>query len=131
MYATEQQTFEAAQRWFNMAIAYQTRAVELSQKFDSPSQYPNSVFACYRGHARCMEMYDACWTHISATSIARFRRQEYENAKKRREKQIAELQAKQDVKFVSGIAYLVAIFIGILFADIWISFIEWLAPLLI
>lgn len=131
MYATEQETIEAAQRWLIFATAYQTRAEKLSQKFIKPSDYPSSVFACYRGYSRCMQMYDACWAHVDAMNAAYFRRQEYEKAKKEREKQIADFQAKQDAKFVSGIGYIVAFLISILFADVWISFIEWLAPLLI
>lgn len=131
MYATHTQTIIAAQRWLDMAIAYQTRALTISNKFDSPSQYPNSVFACYRGYARCMQMYDACWARVDAINAAYFRWKEYENSKKEREKQIADFQAKQDSNFISGIGYMVAILIGILFADVWISFIEWLAPLLI
>lgn len=93
MYATYQQTIEAAQRWFNLAIAYQTRAEKLYKKFDNPSQYPDAVFACYRGYARCMQMYDTCWSHMDATNIAYFRRQEYENAKKEREIQIADFSS--------------------------------------
>lgn len=131
MYATHRQTIEASQRWLYMATAYQTRAEKLSQKFNNPSEFPNSVFACYRGYVRCMQMYDACWAHVDAMNAAYFRHQEYENAKKEREKRIADLQAKQDLKFVSGIGSLVAFLIGVLFADVWISFIEWLAPLLI
>lgn len=49
--------------------------------------------------------------------------------KKEREKQLADFQAKQDAKFVSHMGYLVLILIGILFADVWISFLEWLSPL--
>lgn len=131
MYDTHIKTIKAAQHWFDMAIAYQTHALKLSKKFDKPSEYPDSVFACYRGYARCMQMYDACWSHVDAMNAAYFRRQEYENAKKEREKQIADFQAKQDANFISGIGYLVAILLGVLFADVWISFIEWLAPLLI
>ena len=125
------ETIDAAQRWLGMAIAYQTRAEKLSQKFDKPSEYPDTVFACYRGYARCMQMYDACWARVDAMNAAYFRRREYYEAKKEREKRFAEFQAKQDAEFVSGIGCLVSIFIGILFADVWISFIEWLAPLLI
>lgn len=131
MYVTHRQTISAAERWLGMAIAYQSRAVKLSKNFDSPSQYPNPVFACYRGYARCMQMYDACWAHVDAMNAAYFRRQEYENAKKEREKQLAEFKAKQDAKFLSGIGQLVLLLFGILYADIWISSIEWLAPLLI
>ena len=131
MYTTQRQTIEAAQRWLDMAIAYQTKAEKITQKFVNPSQHPDTVFSCYRGYARCMQMYDACWAHIDAMNAAFFRRQDYENAKKEREKQIVDFQAEHDAKFVSGIGYTVAILIGVLFADVWISFIEWLAPLLI
>ena len=128
MYVTKQQTFEASQRWLNMAIAYQTRAEKLSQKFDDPSQYPNSIFACYRGYARCMEMYDACWSHIEAMSIAYFRSKEYENSKEERKKLIADFQSEQDIDFVAHIGCIALILISILFADAWLSFFEWLAP---
>ena len=131
MYDTRQKTIEASQRWLYMAIAYQTRAEKLSLKFSNPSQYPNSVFACYKGYARCMQMYDACWAHIDAMNAAYFRRQEYVIAKIESEKRVADLEAKQDAKFVSCVGYIVAILLGLLFADVWISFIEWLAPLLI
>lgn len=131
MYTTYSQTIEAAQRWFNVAIAYQTRAEKLSKKFDDPSQYPNSIFACYRGYARCMQMYDACWSRIDAINTSYFRHQEYEKAKKEREKLISDFQAEQDIDFISCMGYLVLILIGILFADVWIPLIEWLAPHLI
>lgn len=77
MYATHHQTIEAAQRWLNMAIAYQTRAEKLAHMVDKPSQYPSSVFDCYRGCARCMQMYDACWAHVDAMNAAYFRRRVY------------------------------------------------------
>ena len=131
MYANHRQTIEAAQRWLNMAIAYQTRAEKLSKNFSSPSDFPDSVFACYRGYVRCMQMYDACWAHVDAMNAAYFRRRKYYDAKKEREKRVAEFQAKQDAEFVSGVGCIVLIFIGVLFADVWVSFIEWLAPLLI
>ena len=57
MNISHNQTIEAGQRWLNMAIAYQTRAEKLARKFNDPSDYPDSVFACYRGYARCMQMY--------------------------------------------------------------------------
>lgn len=131
MYATHKETVEASQRWLCMAIAYQTHARKLFKKFGEPSYNTNPLFACFRGYDRCMQMYDACWSHVDAMNSSYFRHQEYENAKKEREKQIADFQAKQDIKLVSAIAYPVAILLGILFADVWMSYIEWLAPLLI
>ena len=82
MYANHSQTVEAAQRWLNMAIAYQTRAEKLSKKFSRPSEYPDSVFSCYRGYARCMQMYDACWSHVDAMNASYFRNRDYEERKK-------------------------------------------------
>ena len=105
MYATYRQTIEATQRWLYMATAYQTQAEKLSKIFDEPSQYPDAVFACYRGYARCMQMFDACWSRIAAMNSVYFRSQEYENMKKYREKQIVDFQSKQDAKFVYGNAY--------------------------
>lgn len=131
MYSTYSQTIEGAQRWLYMAIAYQTRADKLYKKFDYPSQYPDTVFVCYRGYSRCMQMYDACWSRIDAINTSYFRRQEYEKAKKEHEKRIADFYAKHDADFISIIGCLVVFLIGVLFADVWISFIDWLAPLLI
>ena len=91
MYANRSKTIEAAQRWLNMATAYQTSAAKLSNKFSKPSEYPDSVFACYRGYARCMQMYDACWSHIDAINASYFRKRDYE------EKQI-EIQRKKGRK---------------------------------
>ena len=131
MYTTYSQTIKASQRWLYMATAYKTQAEKLSKNFDEPSQYSNAVFACYRGYARCMQMYDACWSRIDAINTSYFRRQEYEKAKKEREKRIADFQAEKDEEFISVVVYIVAIFVGILFSNAWISFIDWLAPLLI
>lgn len=77
MYATYSQTIDASQRWLALAVAYQTRAEKLSMKYDKPWLYPDSVFACYRGYARCMQMFDACWAHIDAINAAYFRRREH------------------------------------------------------
>lgn len=131
MYATYNQTIEAAQRWFDMAIAYQTMAVKLSKGLPSPSDYPGSAFACYRGYARCMQMYDACWAHIDAMNRAYFRKRDYEEKQAYQRLQKADKEAKSDEKLVRIMLYLVSAFIGLLFADVWISFIEWLAPHLI
>lgn len=131
MYVTYNQTIEAAQHWFDMAIAYQTMAVKLSKDLPSPSDYPDSVFACYRGYARCMQMYDACWSHIDAMNSAYFRKKDYEEKQAYQRLQKADKEAKSDEKLVRIMLYLVSAFIGLLFADVWISFIEWLAPLLI
>ena len=131
MYATYNQTIEAAQRWFDMAIAYQTMAVKLSNGLPSPEDYPDSVFACYRGYARCMQMYDACWSRIDAMNKAYFRKRDYEEKCAYQRLQKADKEAKSDEKFIRIMFYLVSAFIGFLFADVWISFIEWLAPHLI
>lgn len=131
MYSTYSQTITGAQRWFYMAIAYQTRAQKLSKKFGDPSYNPDPLFACFRGYARCMQMYDACWSHIDAINTSYFRRQEYEKAKKESEKRIADFQAEKDEDFISVVGCIVVIFVGILFSNAWIYFIDWLAPLLI
>ena len=74
MYTTYTQTVDASQRWLALAVAYQTRAKKLSMKYDKPSLYPDSVFACYRGYARSMQMHDACWAHVDAIDAAYVRR---------------------------------------------------------
>ena len=138
MYANSRQAINGAQRWFNLAIRYQTKAEKMSQKYSDPSMYPDSIFACYRGYSHCMQMYDACWSYIDRCNEKWFKKQldkqiEEEIKEKERIEQriIADFQANQDAKFVSVIGSLVAFLIGVLFADVWISFIEWLAPLLI
>lgn len=93
MYVSRNQTIEAAQRWFNMAIAYQTMAVKLSNGLPIPSDYPDAVFACCRGYSRCIQMYDACWSHIDAMNASYFRKKDFE------EKQI-EIQRKKADKEV-------------------------------
>lgn len=70
MYNSHISTVNGAKKWLYLAISYQTRAEKLSKNFSSPSEYPNSVFACYRGYARCMQMYDACWSHIDAMNAS-------------------------------------------------------------
>lgn len=131
MYASHRQTIEGAQRWLNMAIAYQSRAEKLSNKSDNPSNYSNSIFSCYRGYARCMQMYDACWSHIDAMNSAYFRKRDYEENKVASQRKTADYHAKQDEKFIRVMTYLFFAIIGVIFADVWISFIEWLALLLI
>ena len=129
MYNSDLETFTGAQKWFNLAMSYQIKAENISKNFSNPSEYPDSLFCCYRGYARCVQMYKACFAHLDATNDAYFRRQDYEKAKKEREKLAADFQAKQDKKFILVIGYLVLILIVILFADIWIPFVEWLAHL--
>lgn len=138
MYANSRQAMIGAQRWFNLAIRYQTNAEKTTQKYNDPDDYPDSVFMYYRGYCRCMQMYDACWSYIDRCNEKWFKKQldrqideEIKENERIEQRIIADFQAKQDAKFVSGIGYLVAILLGILFADVWISFIEWLAPLLI
>lgn len=129
MYKSDLETFTGAQKWFNLAMAYQTKAENIAKNFSNPSEYPDSLFCCYRGYTRCVQMYKACFAHLDATNDTYFRRQDYEKAKKEREKLAADFQAKQDKKFIFVIGYLVFILIVILFADVWIPFIEWLAHL--
>ena len=131
MYNSHISTVNGAQKWINLAISYQTIAVKLSKNFSSPADYPDSVFACYRGYARCMQMYDACWAHIDAMNKAYFRKRDYEEKQAYQRLQKADKEAKSDEKLVRIMLYLVSAFIGLLFADVWISFIEWLAPHLI
>lgn len=138
MYENVRQAIEGAQRWFKMAIRYQTKAEKLSKKYADPSMYPATVFACYRGFCHCMQMYDACWAYIDRHNEKWFREQlerqleeERKENERIRQRIIADAQAEKDAKFVYGIGYLAAAVIGILFADVWISFIKWLAPLLI
>lgn len=131
MYSTHNETVNGAQKWLYLAISYQTRAEKLSKNFSSPSEYPDSVFACYRGYARCMQMYDACWAHIDAMNAAYFRQIDYTENQIERQQQKADKEAKTDEQFIHVMLYLVSALIGILFADVWISFIEWLAPHLI
>ena len=131
MYANRSKTIEAAQRWLNMATAYQTSAAKLSNKFSKPSEYPDSVFACYRGYARCMQMYDACWSHIDAINASYFRKREYEEKQIEIQRKKAEKEAEKDERFIRVMFYMVTVLIAILFKDVWIPFIEWLAPHLI
>lgn len=131
MYATHDKTIEASQRWLNMAIAYQTMAVKLSKDLPIPSDYPDAVFACCRGYSRCMQMYDACWSHIDAMNAAYFRKKDYEEKQIEIKRKRADEEVKKDGRFIRVMLYLVSALIGVLFADVWISFIEWLAPHLI
>ena len=131
MYNSHISTVNGAQKWLNLATSYQTKAAKLSKNFSSPSDYPDSIFACYRGYARCMQMYDACWSRIDAMNKAYFRKKDYEEKQAYQRLQKADKETKSDEKFVRIMLYLVSAFIGLLFADVWISFIEWLAPHLI
>ena len=78
-----------------------------------------------------MQMYDACWSHIDATNASYFRKKDYEEKQIEIQRKKADKEVKKDVQFIVVMFYLVAVLIGILFADVWISFIEWLAPHLI
>ena len=131
MYSTHNETVNGAQKWLNLAISYQTTAAKLSKNFSSPSDYPDSVFACYRGWSRCMQMYDACWSHIDAMNASYFRKKDYEEKQIEIQRKKADEEAKRDEQFIRTMLYLVSALIGVLFADVWISFIEWLAPHLI
>ena len=131
MYNSHISTVNGAKKWLYIAISYQTRAEKLSKNFSSPSDYPDSVFACYRGYARCMQMYDACWSHIDATNASYFRKKDYEEKQIEIQRKKADKEAKKDEKFILVMLYLVSALIGVLFSDVLFSFIEWLAPLLI
>lgn len=131
MYNSHISTVNGAQKWLNLAVSYQTMAKKISKNFSSPSDYPDSVFACYRGYARCMQMYDACWSHIDAMNASYFRKKDYEEKQIEIQRKKADKEAQKDEKFIRVILYLVSVLIGFLFADVLISFIEWLSPLLI
>lgn len=105
MYKTRSQIVENARRWYSLAIAYQTRAIKLTNGICSPKDYPIEVFMCYRGYARCIQMYDACWIILDRMNI------KYE-----KEKAKANQMAEVDLKFVSYIAALVALLILGLFS---------------
>lgn len=131
MYNSHTSTVNGAQKWLYLAISYQTKASKLSENFSSPLDYPDAVFAYYRGYTRCMQMYDACWSHIDAMNAAHFRKKEYEEKQIEIQRKKADAEAKKDERFIRVMLYLVSALIGVLFADVWISFIEWLAPHLI
>lgn len=77
MYRTHQQTIEASQRWLHLAIAYQSLAEKFTRDLVDLFDYPDAVFSCYLGYVRCMQMFDACWSHVDAMNAAYFRRKEY------------------------------------------------------
>ena len=131
MYNSHIRTVNGAQKWLYLAISYQTRAEKLSKNFSSPSDYPDSVFACYRGYARCMQMYDACWSHIDATNASYFRKKDYEEKQIEIQRKKADKEAQKDEKFILVMFYLVSVLFGLMFANVWILLIEWLAPHLI
>lgn len=131
MYATRDKTIEAAHRWLDMAIAYQTMAVKLATSLPITSGYTDEVFACCRGYDRCVQMYHACWSHIDAMNAAYLREKDYEEKQIEIQRKKADEEAKKDGRFIRIMLYLVSALIGVLFADVWISFIEWLAPHLI
>ena len=131
MYNSHIGTVNGAQKWLYLAISYQTMAEKLSKNFSSPSEYPDSVFYCYKGYARCMEMYDACWSHVDAMNAAYFRKKDYEEKKTEIQRKKADKEAQKDEKFILVMFYLVSVLFGLLFANVWILLIEWLAPHLI
>ena len=131
MYNSHISTVNGAQKWLNLAVSYQSMAEKISRSFSKPSDYPYSVFMCYKGYDRCMEMYNACWSHIGAMNKAYFRKREYEEKKIERLTKMADKESKTYEKFIIVIMYLVLAIFCIIFADVWLSFIEWLAPLLI
>lgn len=131
MYVGHDQTVEASQRWLNMAIAYQTMAEKLSKKFNNPSDYPDSVFACYRGYSRCIQMYDACWSHIDALQASYFRKKDYEEKQIDIQRKKADKEFEEDDKFIRAMIYLLSALTGLLLAVVWILFVEWITPLII
>ena len=131
MYHSHISAVNGAQKWLYLAIPYQTRAEKLSKNFSSPSDYPDSVFACYRGYARCMQMYDACWSHVDAMNASYFRKRDYEEKQIEIQRKKADEEVKKDEKFILVMFYLVSALFGLLFANVWILLIEWLAPHLI
>lgn len=131
MYNSHISTVDGAKRWLYLAISYQTRAEKISNNPYALSKYPDSVYACYRGYSRCMQMYDACWSHIDAMNASYVRKRIYEEKQNEIQRKKADKEAKTDEQFIRVMFYLVLVLIGVLFADVWISFIEWLAPHLI
>lgn len=131
MYNSDISTVNGAQKWLDLAISYQTKAQKLSKNFSSPHDYPDSVFYCYRGYSRCMQMYDACWAQIDAMKASYFRKIDYKEKQIDIQRKKADEEAKKDERFILIMLYLVSALIGVLFADVLISFIEWLAPHLI
>lgn len=128
MYVSHNQTVEASKRWLNMAIAYQMRAEKLSKKFNNPSDYPDSVFACYRGYARCIQMYDACWSHIDAMNASYFRKKDYEEQQIDIQRKNVDKEVEKDDKFIRAMIYLLSVLTGLLLAASWILFVEWITP---
>lgn len=131
MYNSHISTVNGAQKWLYLAISYQTRAEKLSKNFSSPSEYPDSVFACYRGYARCMQMYDACWSHIDAMNASYFRKKDYEEKNMDIKRKEADKETEKYEKFLRAMIYLGSALIGVLLAEAWIFFIEWITPHLI
>ena len=131
MYNSHTSTVNGAKKWLYLAISYQTRAEKLSNNPSSLSKYPDSVYECYRGYSRCMNMYDACWSHIDAMNASYVRKRIYEEKQNEIQRKMADKEAKTDEHFIRVMFYLVLALIAVLFADVWISFIEWLAPHLI
>ena len=78
-----------------------------------------------------MQMYDACWSHIDATNASYFRKKDYEEKQIEIQRKKADKEAQKDEKFILVMFYLVSVLFGLLFANVWILLIEWLAPHLI
>ena len=128
MYNSHISTVNGAQKWLYLAISYQTRAEKLSKNSSSPSEYPDSVFACYRGYARCMQMYDACWSHVDATNASYFRKKDYEEKQIEIQRKNADKEVEKDDKFIRAMIYLLSALTGLLLAAVWILFVEWITP---
>ena len=128
MYTTQNQAIEASQRWLNIAISYQTRAEKLSKKFNNPSDYPDSVFACYRGYARCIQMYDACWSYIDAMQASYFRKKDYEEKQIEIQRKNVDKEVEKYDKLTRVMIYLLSALTGLLLASVWILFVEWITP---
>ena len=131
MYDSHISTVNGAQKWLYLAISYQTRAEKLSKNFSSPSEYPDSVFACYRGYSRCMQMYDACWSHVDAMNASYFRKKDYEEKQIEIKRKKANKEVEKDDKFIRVMIYLLSVLTGLLLAAVWILFVEWITPHLI
>ena len=126
MYERNSEIIKSAQKWLDLALAYQTKAIKLTRKYSSPHEYPDEVFYCYRGYSRCMEMHDACFARIGRIKLIYSA-----NVTNDDSRSIMTTSVEQDEHFITIIAYIVAAIIGVLYADIWVSVIEWLAHYLV
>lgn len=117
-----------AQKWFTLAISYQSYAVSTARKSENPEKCSGALFAAYRGYARCMEMYDVCWARYDALYRADQRRVEKDEIEEAKRRRIEDKQADRDARFVSHIASAVAVLLGLLFGNAIMDFIAWVIP---